>query len=293
MWIGSLFSAVLGNLLPGPGTFYQAQTLRFHARARIGDTLTVSVIVQQLLPPATVVLATKVERAGELIADGVAEVLAPATRLATDPAKLPQLAVLRHRHVARLLAACTALPPMPTAIVAPEEENALMGALAAWRARSDRSDLARRRGENSGDRSIPQCRSLRHRDRGSAEPRRCRRARRRTGASGRGDSGDEGASAHRRIAPPRCEVAGRPARRPAHQPRLRHGRAVTARTGAGDRRRHQYCADAGGKGRYRSERDRAWYRSRHRRSEGRYPLGGRDREPEDPVNPRRGRRCRK
>jgi phosphate butyryltransferase len=135
MWIGSLFSAVLGNLLPGPGTFYQAQTLRFHARARIGDTLTVSVIVQQLLPPATVVLATKVERAGELIADGVAEVLAPATRLAIDPATLPQLAVLRHRHVARLLAACTALPPMPTAIVAPEEENALMGALAAWRAR--------------------------------------------------------------------------------------------------------------------------------------------------------------
>ena len=33
MWIGSLFSAVLGNLLPGPGTLYEAQTPAF-PRAR-------------------------------------------------------------------------------------------------------------------------------------------------------------------------------------------------------------------------------------------------------------------
>ena len=36
MWIGSLFSAMLGNLLPGPGTMYEAQTLRIHARAGSG-----------------------------------------------------------------------------------------------------------------------------------------------------------------------------------------------------------------------------------------------------------------
>ncbi|HEY2619076.1 MAG TPA: bifunctional enoyl-CoA hydratase/phosphate acetyltransferase [Acetobacteraceae bacterium] len=135
MWIGSLFSAVLGNLLPGPGTLYEAQSLRFHTRARIGDTLTINVRVQELRPPATVMLETRVERDGELIADGLAEVLAPATRQVIDADSLPELTVQRHRHVGRLLAACAALPPMPTAVVAPEEENALMGALAGGRAR--------------------------------------------------------------------------------------------------------------------------------------------------------------
>ena len=81
MWIGSLFSAVLGNLLPGPGTRYEAQTLRFHARAFVGDTLTVMVRVQEKRPPHTIVLQTVITRNGETIADGVAEVLAPATRV--------------------------------------------------------------------------------------------------------------------------------------------------------------------------------------------------------------------
>src|SRR5664279_777185 len=47
MWIGSLFSAVLGNILPGPGTLYVSQTLRFHKRARVCDVLKVSVCVEE------------------------------------------------------------------------------------------------------------------------------------------------------------------------------------------------------------------------------------------------------
>jgi phosphate butyryltransferase len=133
MWIGSLFSSVLGNLLPGPGTLYEGQSLRFHSRARIGDTLTISVRVRELRPPVTVVLDTKVERDGTLIADGVAEVLAPSERRVVDDVDLPQLTVQRHRHMGRLLEACAALVPMPTAVVAPEEESALIGALAGAR----------------------------------------------------------------------------------------------------------------------------------------------------------------
>jgi phosphate butyryltransferase len=134
MWLGSLFSAVLGNLLPGPGTLYLGQTLRFHSRARIGDTLSVSVCVEKLCPPATVVLRTKIERDGDLIADGTAEVLAPPVREVVDDADLPELTLSRHRHVERLLAACAKLPSVPTAIVAPEEESALIGALDGARA---------------------------------------------------------------------------------------------------------------------------------------------------------------
>ena len=43
MWGAALISAVLGTRLPGPGTIYAGQTLKFHAPVRVGDTLTISV----------------------------------------------------------------------------------------------------------------------------------------------------------------------------------------------------------------------------------------------------------
>jgi acyl dehydratase len=43
--IGSLISAVLGNELPGPGSIYLGQTLKFLAPIHISDTVTVTVKV--------------------------------------------------------------------------------------------------------------------------------------------------------------------------------------------------------------------------------------------------------
>ena len=133
MWVGSLFSAVLGNLLPGPGTLYEAQTLRFHDRAHVGDMLRISVRVTEKREPATVVMDTRVERDGVVIADGQAEVTAPSVHQELEDSALPMLQLARHGHVARLLAACRVLPPMPTAVVSPEETHALLGALAGAR----------------------------------------------------------------------------------------------------------------------------------------------------------------
>jgi phosphate butyryltransferase len=135
MWLGALFSAVLGNLLPGPGTTYEAQTLRFHARAFVGDTLSVTVRVQEKRPPRKVFLQTELRRSGEKIADGVAEVHAPLTRMSVADTELPALSIGNHADVDRLLAACRALAPMVTGVVAPEEEMALRGALEAARQR--------------------------------------------------------------------------------------------------------------------------------------------------------------
>ena len=134
MWIGSLFSAVLGNLLPGPGTLYESQSLRFTGRAHVGDTLTVRVEVVEKRPPRTVVLATTVRLGEEMIAEGIAEVRPPAEHAEVADGELPGVTVARHRHVERLLAACRALPPMRTAVVAPEEEQALLGAVAGGQA---------------------------------------------------------------------------------------------------------------------------------------------------------------
>jgi len=134
MWLGSLFSAVLGNLLPGPGTLYQAQTLKFHARAHVGDELTVRVRVTGKNPPRSVMLATQVLCGDAVLVEGTAEVLAPVVRMTAAASVLPGLVVARHRHYERLMAACRALPPMATAVVAPEDENSLAGALASARA---------------------------------------------------------------------------------------------------------------------------------------------------------------
>jgi len=45
-----LISAALGNRLPGPGAVYVAQTLRFKAPVRAGDTLRATVTIKELLP---------------------------------------------------------------------------------------------------------------------------------------------------------------------------------------------------------------------------------------------------
>jgi phosphate butyryltransferase len=134
MWLGSLFSAVLGNVLPGPGTLYESQTLRFRERAHVGDTLTVSVCVTGKRPPRTVVLRTRVLRGETVIAEGEAEVRPPDEAQEISAIALPELTLASHRHMQRLLAACGPLAPITTAVVVPEEESALAGALAAGRA---------------------------------------------------------------------------------------------------------------------------------------------------------------
>ncbi|NBN64467.1 acyl dehydratase [Microvirga tunisiensis] len=49
LYTASLISAVLGTRLPGPGAIYLSQTLNFKAPVRIGDDVTVTVTVTELL----------------------------------------------------------------------------------------------------------------------------------------------------------------------------------------------------------------------------------------------------
>jgi len=50
MLSAGVISAALGNRLPGPGAVYVAQTLRFKAPVRAGDTLHAKVTIKELLP---------------------------------------------------------------------------------------------------------------------------------------------------------------------------------------------------------------------------------------------------
>jgi len=138
MWVGSLFSAILGNMLPGYGTLYLGQSLKFTGRAHVGDTLTVRVTVVDKRPGNVVVLSCIViknpdaDGKGEVrVCEGLAEVVAPTEKIELGGDVLPGLLVESHRHFDRLMAACEGLPPLPTAVVAPEEESAMAGALLA------------------------------------------------------------------------------------------------------------------------------------------------------------------
>lgn len=48
MLAAGFISAALGNKLPGPGTVYLGQTLKFRAAVRIGDTVTATVTVREV-----------------------------------------------------------------------------------------------------------------------------------------------------------------------------------------------------------------------------------------------------
>jgi len=130
MWVGALISGVLGNNLPGPGTLYRSQTLRWHGRAQAGDELVIRVRVLDLLPERGARLATEVALAdGTLVCDGEAEVTAPALAQTFEADDVPGLTVRRHAHFDALIERAEPLDPMPTAVVAPEGESFLAGAL--------------------------------------------------------------------------------------------------------------------------------------------------------------------
>jgi 3-hydroxybutyryl-CoA dehydratase len=79
MLSAGFISAVLGTRLPGPGTIYLSQSLRFVRPVRIGDTVTARAEVVELFPAKRRVrLATRcVNQDGETVLDGEALVWLP------------------------------------------------------------------------------------------------------------------------------------------------------------------------------------------------------------------------
>src|ERR1044071_7364163 len=90
LYTASLISAVLGTRLPGPGAVYISQTLNFRAPVKIGDTVDVSVAVEELLPEKTRArLACVCSVDGEIVLDGEAWVKVPSKQATGRP--LPRI----------------------------------------------------------------------------------------------------------------------------------------------------------------------------------------------------------
>ena len=136
MFLGALISAVLGNLLPGAGTVYRAQDLRFHQPAQAGDELIARVrVTAKSAADYAVTLQTEIRRPLDdaLIVSGTAIVQPPRRKLSYSSHDVPGLVVQRHRHFEKLLAQAENLPPLVTAVICPHQPHALNGALLAQR----------------------------------------------------------------------------------------------------------------------------------------------------------------
>ena len=79
MLTAGLISAALAGKLPGPGSVYLAQSLRFRAPVRIGDTITTRVEVTELILTKRRVKLSTVCRnqKGDVVVDGEATILVP------------------------------------------------------------------------------------------------------------------------------------------------------------------------------------------------------------------------
>ncbi len=78
MLSAGLISAVLGTKLPGPGTIYLGQTMRFRAPVKIGDTVTAKVEVTAVdMAKKRATLKTECFVAGNVVIEGEAVVMPP------------------------------------------------------------------------------------------------------------------------------------------------------------------------------------------------------------------------
>jgi len=135
MWGAALISAVLGTRLPGPGTSYAGQTLKFHAPVDVGDTLDIKVTVtfREEETRRLVLDCQCTNQDGEIVISGEATVIAPAKRIERPRGTLPQVRVsLQHGdELVRVLQYVKPLGRIKMAVVYPCDEVSLSAALDA------------------------------------------------------------------------------------------------------------------------------------------------------------------
>lgn len=138
MWGGALISGVLGTRLPGPGSVYHSQSLRFLKPVRLGDTLRVSVTVSALDPERQRVTldCLCINQSGDIVIEGEAEIIAPTERIELDSATLPEVRLVAGsgEGLERLLDHVRPLGAVRTAVVHPCDALSLSSALDAHRA---------------------------------------------------------------------------------------------------------------------------------------------------------------
>ena len=135
MWSAALISTVLGTELPGPGTIYLDQTLRFSAPVVPGDTLTITVTVIDKKPEHHFVdlECSCVNQHNKVVLSGMATVIAPTIKVKRQRVILPKVILKEPKGswYKKLLKLTKDLTPLKTAIVHPVDPLSLQGAIDA------------------------------------------------------------------------------------------------------------------------------------------------------------------
>ena len=131
---GALISAVLGTRLPGPGTIYLGQTLKFLAPVRVGDKLcaTVTVSARDAAKKRLTLACSCVNQDGVTVISGDADVLAPTEHIERARTTLPEVRMtVGSDGLQRLLDHVRPLGALRVAVVHPCDALSLSGALDA------------------------------------------------------------------------------------------------------------------------------------------------------------------
>ena len=137
MLAGALISSVLGNELPGPGTRYVKQDLRFLRALSEDETLTATVTVRgKNRDHGTVTLDCRCTgSAGDVVAEGIAEVVAPTMKMVLPRIEVAKVSVQTHDKFARFVERVKPLEPVPTAVAHPCSDAAIQSVIEAMEER--------------------------------------------------------------------------------------------------------------------------------------------------------------
>lgn len=94
MWSGSLISAALATVIPGPGTIYLEQSLSFKRPVKLDDTLTVKLTVAAKDEKNRVTFDCEVfNQENKVVVDGQAKVIAPSEKIILERPVLPPISI--------------------------------------------------------------------------------------------------------------------------------------------------------------------------------------------------------
>lgn len=126
---GAMISAVLGTKLPGPGTIYHEQEMKFLNPVRPDDVIEVRVTVRSKDAAQQLVVLDCVgkNQKGEEIVSGTAKVFAPPEKIRRSVFGLPEVEIHHHDRLRKLIEKAKGQPPLRTAVVHPCDEVSLQG----------------------------------------------------------------------------------------------------------------------------------------------------------------------
>lgn len=95
MWSASLISAAIATTLPGPGSIYLGQSLKFIRPVKVGDTLKVNLeVLKKIEKKNRVILKCTVNNQdNKTVVQGEADIMAPTEKIKVKRPQLPNIQI--------------------------------------------------------------------------------------------------------------------------------------------------------------------------------------------------------